>query len=166
MKKIMYFIVLFLILAVKVNALEAKMTVSKDEVKVDEEFSVSVDIKDAAAWNIHVNPSGYVDECIINEADASTDAKDLSKTFTAKCIPTKEGIIELKLTGDITSDSEEKTKDISETLKVVVKSNNQNTTSKNPKTGYSLPILLIILLLFVSYLGYKITQKKIKIKNI
>ena len=57
----------------------------------------------AAAWNIHVTASGPVSGCSINQADATADAMDTNKTFTATCTATGIGTINVSLSGDVTS---------------------------------------------------------------
>jgi len=64
---------------------------------------VSVSISGAAAWNVHVNPSGPVEGCVINQADATPDANNANKSFSASCKASNTGTISLTLTGDITS---------------------------------------------------------------
>ena len=104
--KILIFVfVLFFTSNLKVFA-SANLSVSSGSVNVGDSFTVSVNMSGAAAWNIHVNPNGPVSGCVINQADATADALDTSKTFSASCTTTGVGIITLNLTGDITSSSD------------------------------------------------------------
>jgi len=81
----------------------ANLSVSTKSVTKGETFTVSVNMKDAAAWNIHVSSSGPVKNCSIAQADATADALDTSKTFTATCETTGIGTINITLSGDVTS---------------------------------------------------------------
>ncbi len=84
-------------------AASGNLSVSAKNVYVGDSFTATVSIR-AAAWNIHVKSSGPVREgCIIDQADATADAKDANKTFSASCVAAGEGTITLTLTGDITS---------------------------------------------------------------
>ncbi len=79
------------------------LTTSSTNVYVGDTFTVSVNVSQAAAWNIHVNATGPVSGCFINQADATADALDTNKTFSATCKATSTGTISLLLTGDVTS---------------------------------------------------------------
>lgn len=106
MKKIKILLTLFIsIFALNKNvyAASGNLITSKTSVYVGDTFTVSVNVSQAAAWNIHVKSTGPVSGCIINQADATADALDTNKTFTATCKATSTGTISLLLTGDVTS---------------------------------------------------------------
>ena len=125
-------------------AASGNIYVSESNVYVNDTFSVSVSITSSAAWNIHVTASGPVSGCTINVADATADAKDDNKTFTASCRATGTGIITLSLSGDVTSASDGNAVYLSGSRTVTVTEkpspdNNENTggntggnTSSNP----------------------------------
>ena len=85
------------------NAASGYLTTSSTNVYVGDTFTVSVNVSQAAAWNIHVKSTGPVSGCDINQADATADALDTNKTFSATCKATSTGTISLLLTGDVTS---------------------------------------------------------------
>ena len=105
-------------------------SVSKSSVAVGDSFKVSVSANSVAAWNVHTSVEGPVSGCIINEADATADAKDTNKTFTADCKSTGVGTISITLTGDVTTASGESS-DLSGTKTVSVRqiSTNNNLSS-------------------------------------
>lgn len=105
MKKIKILLILFIsifIFNMKVFA-GANLSVSTNSVTKGGTFTVSVNMSSAAAWNIHVSASGPVSGCTINQADATADAMDTNKTFTATCTATDVGTINVSLSGDVTS---------------------------------------------------------------
>lgn len=108
MKKIKLLLILFIsifIFNIKVFA-GANLSVSTNSVTKGGTFTVSVNMWGAAAWNIHVTASGPVSGCSINQADATADAMDTNKTFTATCTATGVGTINVSLSGDVTSASD------------------------------------------------------------
>ena len=139
MKKLRILIItLMTIFAFNVNVFAASgtLSVSSNNVYVGNSFSVTVRINSAAAWNVHVTASGPVEGCKINEADATSDAMDTNKTFTANCKATGEGIININLTGDVTSASDGNavnlsgSKTVNVTQKPTIPSSNNN--NNNP----------------------------------
>ena len=88
----------------KVFASSATLSVSSSSVNVGDSFTATVNMTDAAAWNIHVTASGPVDGCTIAVADATSDAMNASRSFGANCTATGEGTITLTLSGDITGE--------------------------------------------------------------
>ena len=86
-----------------VNAASANLSVSSNSAYVGDTFTVSVNVSSSAAWNIHVSSSGPVSGCSIVQADATADALDTNKTFTASCTATGEGVVTISLSGDVTS---------------------------------------------------------------
>lgn len=99
-------LVLALTITTKVYAASGSLSVSSGSVYVGDSFTASVNVSGAAAWNVHVSASGPVTNCVINQADATADATDANKTFTANCVATGEGTITLTLSGDVTSASD------------------------------------------------------------
>ena len=105
MKRIKLILILFIsifICNIKVFA-GASLSVSTNSVTKGDSFTVNVNMSGAAAWNIHVSASGPVSGCSINQADATADAMDTSKTFSATCTSTGAGTITINLSGDVTS---------------------------------------------------------------
>ena len=100
LKLITIVIVAFFIIAPKVNA--ASIYTSASTVYPGQSFTASVTIN-AAAWNVHSNTSGPVSGCIMNEADSSPTAMNMSKTVTVSCTATGTGTISISLYGDYTT---------------------------------------------------------------
>ena len=100
LKLITIIIVAFFIIAPKVNA--ASIYTSASTVYPGQSFTASVTIN-AAAWNVHSNTSGPVSGCIMNEADSSPTAMNMSKIVTVSCTATGTGTISISLYGDYTT---------------------------------------------------------------
>ncbi len=84
-------------------AASGSLSVSSGSVYVGDSFTATVNVNSAAAWNVHVASTGPVSGCAINQADATADAEDANRTFTANCKATGKGTIILTLSGDVTS---------------------------------------------------------------
>lgn len=91
---------------INVSAASGNLSVSSGSVYVGDSFKVTASIRGSAAWNVHVTASGPVSGCVINQADATADAMDTNKTFTATCKATGEGTITIRMSGDVTSASD------------------------------------------------------------
>lgn len=91
---------------IDVDAAGANLSVSSNNVYVGDTFTVFVNMTQSAAWNIHVNSSGPVSGCVINDSDTTSNALDTSKQFSATCTATQEGEISISLSGDVTSASD------------------------------------------------------------
>lgn len=130
MKKFKYILFATLILffsKTNVYASSASLTSSSTNVYVGDTFTVYVNMSQAAAWNLHVSSTGPVSGCSINQADATSDALDTSKTFTATCTATSEGNISVKLSGDVTSAVDGNSVNVSGSINIIVsKKNNQS----------------------------------------
>lgn len=144
MKKIKIILILFIsIFAFKINvfAASASLSVSSSSVYVGDNFTVSVKVNSAAAWNVHVKSSGPVQNCSIKQADATDDAMDTNKTFSATCTTTGEGTISISLSGDVTSASDGEAVEVSgtKTIKVSGKTAAQPSTPQpsTPKPNNS-----------------------------
>ena len=106
MKKINLLITLIVLMFVSrltVMAASATLSVSSDSVEVGDSFTVSVKMVDAAAWDVKVNAVGPVDDCKINDVNATDDGKNTSKTFSTTCTTNGVGTVTLTLSGDITT---------------------------------------------------------------
>lgn len=109
MKKIKMLLILLISIFtfnLSVFAANGNLQVSSGSVFVGDSFTVSANISSAAAWNVHVSARGPVSGCVINQADATADAMDTNKTFSATCTATGEGVITVVLSGDVTSASD------------------------------------------------------------
>ena len=123
MKKVKYLIIsLISIFAFNINVFAASgsLGVSSSSVYVGDSFTVTANVSSAAAWNIHVSASGPVSGCSINQADATADAMDTNKTFSATCTATGTGTITIRLSGDVTSASDGNAVNVSGSRSVTV----------------------------------------------
>ena len=137
MKRIKIILMLLISMFIfKINAFAASgnLSVSKSSVYVGESFTVSVNVNSAAAWNVHVSATGPVQNCSINQADATADAMDTNKTFTATCTATATGTITINLNGDVTSAMDGNSVIISgnKTVNVVAKPTQPTTPTPSP----------------------------------
>ena len=140
MKKIKLLLIsLISIFAFNINVFAASgsLSVSSESVYVGDNFTVTVNVSSAAAWNVHVLASGPVSGCAINQSDTTADAMDTNKTFSATCTATGEGTITISLSGDVTSASDGNAVSISSSRNVTVSkkttpsNNNTNTNANN-----------------------------------
>ena len=116
-KKIIILIIFSLIMIginTKVNAVSANITSSKTSMEVGETATIKVIVK-AAAWQIKVSGPAT-----INEADASSDGENTTKTFTTSFKPSKAGTYEFNLSGNITDGDTMTPKPVSGSVKVKV----------------------------------------------
>lgn len=146
MKKVKYLIIsLISIFAFNINVFAASgsLGVSSSSVYVGDSFTVTANVSSAAAWNIHVSASGPVSGCSINQADATADAMDTNKTFSATCTATGTGTITIRLSGDVTSASDGNAVNVSGSRSVTVSnrptppSNNNNNNNNNNSNNNS-----------------------------
>ena len=112
----------------KVNAASASMSSNKTSMNVGDTATISVRYT-AAAWNVQV--SGGVN---YSNADASSDAKNTTKSASLKFKPTKAGTYTISMSGDIT-DENGKTTDLSKSITITVKEKTSNTDSNNSNTN-------------------------------
>lgn len=140
MKKLKYILIIFITLFMcnmHVHAASASLSASSTNVYVGDTFTIYVNMHQAAAWSIHVSSSGPVSGCSINQADATSDAMDTSKTFSATCTATSEGNISIKLSGDITSSSDGNPVNISGNLNVISSKKPTQNTNNNGNNNNS-----------------------------
>lgn len=144
MKKVKFLLVsLISIFAFNINVFAASgsLGVSSSSVYVGDSFTVTANVSSAAAWNIHVSASGPVSGCSINQADATADAMDTNKTFSATCTATGTGTITITLSGDVTSASNGNAVNVSGSRSVSVSnrptppSNNNNNNNNTPSNN-------------------------------
>lgn len=146
MKKVKFLLVsLISIFAFNINVFAASgsLGVSSSSVYVGDSFTVTANVSSAAAWNIHVSASGPVSGCSINQADATADAMDTNKTFSATCTATGTGTITITLSGDVTSASNGNAVNVSGGRSVTVSqkptppSNNNNNNNNNNSNSHN-----------------------------
>lgn len=108
----------------KVNAASASISSNKTSMNVGDTATITVKYT-AAAWNVQV--SGAVS---YSNADASSNAKNTSKSASLKFTTKKAGTYTVRLSGDVT-DENGKTTDLSKSINITVKEKNSNNTSNN-----------------------------------
>lgn len=134
MRKVKYLIIsLISIFAFNTNvfAASSSLEVSSSSVYVGDSFTITANIKSAAAWNIHVSASGPVSGCSINQADVTADALDTNTTFSETCTATGTGTITIRLSGDVTSASDGNAVNVSGSKSVTVSTKPTSPTSPN-----------------------------------
>lgn len=115
-----------------VYAASSSISVSSGNVYVGDSFTVSLYVTSSAAWNVHVTSSGPVSGCTIHQADASADALDTNRSFSATCTATGEGTIVIRLSGDVTSASDGNAVSVSGSRSVSVSKKPAPTPSPTP----------------------------------
>ena len=144
-KKIVISLITIFAFTIKVYAASGNLEVSSTSVYVGDSFTVTANIIAAAAWNVHVSASGPVSGCTINQADATSDAMDTNKTFSATCTATDEGTITIRLSGDVTSASDGNavnisgSKSVSVSQKIAPSSSSNNNNNNNDNNDNDTP---------------------------
>ena len=115
-----------------VYAASSSISVSSGNVYVGDSFTVSLYVTSSAAWNVHVTSSGPVSGCTIHQADASADALDTNRSFSATCTATGEGTVVIRLSGDVTSASDGNAVSVSGSRSVSVSQKPAPTPSPTP----------------------------------
>ena len=113
----------------KVNAASASISANKTSVTVGTKVTVTVKIN-AAAWNLNV--SGSAADSIVG---FNMDATNQSTTKTYVVDTSKAGTYKVTLSGDITDESEENARNVSDSVTITVKEKTTNTTTNNTTTN-------------------------------
>lgn len=79
-------------------------TVSSSSITSDSRVTASVTVKNTASWNIKITSAGNTNGCTNSWADASSNGKNLTKTFSVTCKANSTGSISFTLSGDITDE--------------------------------------------------------------
>lgn len=138
-KLILTGILSFLIVILNVNAASASLSVSSSSIYSGESFTAYVNMKGAAAWNLHVASSGPVSGCKLDIADATLDALDTNKSFPVTCTSTGVGTITLTLSGDVTSAIDGNAVNVSGSASVIVTNKPAPTPTPSPKPSNPQP---------------------------
>lgn len=107
MKKIgnlILILVLAFSLRLNVDALSSSLKVSSSSIENGSSVKATVTVSGAAAWNIKIFSSGATNGCDASYADATSDGKNTTKSFTVTCKSSATGVINFSVTGDITSE--------------------------------------------------------------
>lgn len=108
MKKIKFLgisVLLFVFGVLSVNAAtpSASISVSSGTIENGSSVKATVKLKNTAAWNVRINCTGATKGNSTRQADASSDGKDGTRTFTLTCKSSSTGIINFSVSGDMTS---------------------------------------------------------------
>ncbi len=137
MKKIIYGIISTLMFFGLTFKAEAAASLSApSSVTNGSSFTVRVNLSGVAAWVVKVSASGPVSGCSINAADATENAMNGSKVYSATCRATGTGSIRINLSGNTTTASGSKA-NISSSRTVNVTNSNSNSGSSNKNTAPS-----------------------------
>ena len=80
------------------------ISVSRSQIEVGQNVTATVTIKNAAAWSIKVNGTGNTNGCSTSSADATSNGKNATKSFSVTCKANSTGIIKISYSGDATSE--------------------------------------------------------------
>lgn len=120
MKKKIILFLSFLFFPLGVSAAGSATIGGANQVELGSSVTVSVTLKNTAAWNVRINSSGSTSGCSQSFADATSNGKDATKTLSVTCKATSIGTIGFTVTGDITSSADGTTKNISLSKRVTV----------------------------------------------
>lgn len=110
MKKIKYLgicLLTFLVGTLSVSAAtpSASISVSSSTIENGSTVKATVKLKNTAAWNVKISCTGATKGNSTKQADASSDGKDGTRTFTLSCKSSSTGIINFSVSGDMTSEA-------------------------------------------------------------
>lgn len=103
MKKVFQIFIALVVFPIVVQAAGSYSLSVPSSVEVGSTVTASITVKNVAAWNIHIASSGNTSGCSTTFADASTNGKNTTKTFSVKCKATSIGAMAFTISGDITS---------------------------------------------------------------
>ena len=107
--------------------------VSRSQIEVGQTVTATVTIKNVASWNVKINGTGNTNSCSTSAADATSNGKNATKSFSVTCKANSTGVIRIAYSGDATSeDGSNVTLNGSKTVTVVAarpKSSNNNLKS-------------------------------------
>lgn len=98
----------------------ASISVGSSTIENGASVKATVKLKNTAAWNVKIRCTGATSGNSTQQADASTDGKDGTRTFSLTCKSTSTGIINFVVSGDMTSsDGTNKSISLSKSVTVV-----------------------------------------------
>lgn len=103
MKKVKYLLFGLLVLPMTVNAAGSATISGPASIDNGGSATVSVTVKNTAAWNISISGAGNTPGCSTKVADVTADGNNTTKTFNLTCKSNAVGSITFTATGDITS---------------------------------------------------------------
>lgn len=110
MKKIKSLVIIVVSLTVimlmqnKAMAVGSAQISGPSSVESGNSVTVTVTLRNVAAWNISISASGATSDKTVNYADATEDASNTTKSFSFTCQSSGEGTITIKVTGDVSSE--------------------------------------------------------------
>lgn len=81
----------------------ASISVGSSTIENGSSVKATVKLKNTAAWNVKIRCTGATSGNSTQQADASSDGKDGTRTFSLTCKSTSTGIINFVVSGDMTS---------------------------------------------------------------
>jgi len=106
-KKIKYIVLSIVVFLVGITSVaaapSASISVSSNTIENGSTAKATVKLKSTAAWNVKIRCTGATSGNSTQQADASTDGKDGTRTFSLSCKSTSTGIINFVVSGDMTS---------------------------------------------------------------
>lgn len=140
-KRLRILLTIFLIFPLSVSAKGSASISAPSTVEVGSSVTATVTLKNMASWNVEIKSSGATSGCSTSDSDASSNAKNTTKTLSVKCKATSTGTIGFTVTGDVT-DEDGNTTEISESTRVTVipvrEKSNDATLSSLSLDGYEL----------------------------
>lgn len=139
-KKILTTIISIFIFTIGMDvfAASASLSVNPSSVTAGSQFDVIVNVNSAASWNVHVFCDGSE---VINQANASDDAKNTDKRWSILYTASSEGTVTCIMSGDVT-DQDNGNQSISgiKTVTVTAPQNNNNNNNNNGGGTNPLPV--------------------------
>ena len=119
MKKIKYLLLGLLLIPFTVDAAGTAHISGPGSAESGSNVTVSVTVRNTAAWNISLYGSGNTNGCSKRFADVTNDGNNTTRTFKITCKATGVGSITFNASGDITSANGEKSYvNVSKTVKI------------------------------------------------
>lgn len=99
------FAILFVINITNVFAAPTySVSVNKSQIENGQNVTATITVKNTASWNIKVNSTGNTNGCSRGFADATSNGKNATNSFSVTCKSNSTGIIKFTFSGDITSE--------------------------------------------------------------
>ena len=108
MKRVKYTIIIacafFLNTLLVFAAPSHSISVNRGTIENGQSVTATVTIKNVAAWNVKINGTGNTNGCSTSSADATSNGKNATKSFSVTCKSNSTGIIKITYSGDATSE--------------------------------------------------------------
>ena len=108
MKKVTYlftFVIAFVSLVINAFASpSSSIGVNRGQIEVGQSVTATVTIKNVASWNIRINGTGNTNGCSTKSADATSNGRNGTRSFSVTCKANSTGVIRIAYSGDATSE--------------------------------------------------------------